>query len=67
MNELLASINFVPNLICLDKTCLKHRFINLTIPNYSFVHTDSSTAAGGMAVYILNELNFKQCQTQHVL
>ena len=66
LNELLASITFVPDLICLSQTRLKHCFINLSIPNYSFVHADLSTAAGGVAVYILNEFKYKKCQTQHV-
>ena len=65
LNELLASVTFVPELICSSETSLKHCFINLSIPNYLFVHADSSTAAGGVAVYISNELNHKKCQTQH--
>ena len=32
---------------------------NITIPNYDFVHADSTTNAGGVAVYISSNYNFE--------
>jgi len=37
---------------------------NVSIPNYNFYHVNSSSAAGGVAVYVSNKLEVKSYSTQ---
>lgn len=56
----LQSFDYAPDLICLTETRLKHQPLsNISIPGYSFVHINSSTAAGGVAIYISNNVDFE--------
>ena len=51
----IQSLDLAPDVICLTETRIKDQpLINLDIPGYSFVHVNSETAAGGVAIYISN-------------
>ena len=41
--------------------------INIDLPLYKFIHVDSTTAAGGVAMYVSNKLQFEVCPNQHLL
>ena len=63
--NLLQSLKFFPDLFCLTETRIKDRpLFNISLPGYSFVHVNSKTAAGGVAVYISNRLNYKFYEKQ---
>ena len=50
--ELITLLNFTPQIICITETRIKDQpLINVAIPNYSFVHANSTSNAGGVAVY----------------
>ena len=55
-------------MICFSESRIKGQpSLNLSIPNYIFLHVDSETHAGGVAMYIREILKFKICQKQHQL
>ena len=63
--EFLTTLNFSPDIVCLTETRIKFQpLISVEIPNYSFVHVDSESAAGGVAIYVSDrfqyELRFNQ-------
>ena len=59
LHEFLCSLPIRPKIICLSESRINHKlFINIELPDYKFVHIDSSTSAGGVAVYISSELRF---------
>ena len=44
--------------MCVSETRLKGEpLINSLIPNHKFVHADSTTKAGGVAVYVSSKFN----------
>ena len=48
-----------PDIICVMETKLKTQpLLNIDISGYTFVHVDSPTTAGGVAMYIGNALQF---------
>ena len=52
----------------LTETRIKNQpLANITIPGHSFAHVNSLSSAGGVAIYILNNFNFKLCKNQHHL
>jgi len=54
--------------ICLTETRIKNEpLTKLKQTNYSFIHADSKTNAGGVAMYDLNTLEFELCQKQYQL
>ena len=58
--EFIKSLNFLPHVICLSETrTKKDLFINIELTNYSLVHVDSKSNAGGVAIYIRNYLNYE--------
>ena len=59
LHEFLCSLPTRPKIICLSESRINHKpFINIELPDYKFVHIDSPTSAGGVAVYISSELRF---------
>ena len=40
---------------------------NLDLPNYSFVHVNSTTNGNGAAMYISDNLKYKVCENQYQL
>ena len=57
--ELITLLNFTPQIICITETRIKDQpLINVAIPNYSFVHANSTSTAGGVAVYLHCSLKY---------
>ena len=66
--EFIESLNFLPHVICLSETRVKKdSLINIELTNYIFFHVNSKSNAGGVAIYIRNNLNYEIFQNQHVL
>ena len=58
--EFLINLSFSPDIVCVSETRLKGEpLINISIPNYKFGHTDSTTKAGGVAIYISSKFDFE--------
>ena len=48
-----------PDIICVTETRLKNQpLLNIDVSGYTFVHIDSPTTAGGVAMYISSALQF---------
>ena len=59
LDDLITTVKEPPEIIAISETKLKENNIhNINIPGYSFINTNSRTAAGGVAIYIANELDF---------
>ena len=66
--EFLVTLSFSSDIFCLTETRLKSEaLINIDLPLYKFNYVDSTTAAGGVAIYVSNKLQFEVCPNQHVL
>ena len=66
--ELITLLNFTPHIICFTETQIKdHPLINVSIPNYSFVHVNSTSNAGGVDVYLHSSLKYKLYEQQFSL
>ena len=64
--DFLVELNFLPDVICLTETRIKlHPLLNILLPNYTFFHTDSTTNAGGVGIYVLNKFQVKKFITQY--
>ena len=64
--DFLVELNFLPDVICLTETRIKlHLLLNISLPNYTFFHTDSTTDAGGVGIYVLNKFQVKKSITQY--
>ena len=64
----ISPLSFTPDLVCLTETRIKNQpLANITIPGYSFAHINLLSSAGGVAIYISNNFNFKLCKNQHHL
>ena len=58
-HEFLCSLSVTPDIICISESRLKGNPItNITLPGYDFIHNDSPTSAGGVAVYIANNISY---------
>ena len=68
LHEFFVTLNFRSDIICLTETRLKSKpLINIELPHYKFLHVDTTTAAGGVAIYISNEFQCKPCLVQYKL
>ena len=57
LQEFLCLLPTMPRIICLLESRINQKpLINLELPNYKLEHIDSPTPAGGVAVYVSNEL-----------
>ena len=66
--ELIDSLNQPPHIICLSETSLKDKpLINIQLNNYSFIHANSKTNAGGFAMYIHDSVKFEVSPKQYEL
>ena len=67
-HEFLVTLNFNPDIICLTETRLKNEpLINIELPHHKFVHVDTTTAAGGVAIYISDKLQYEPSPIQYKL
>ena len=58
-HEFLCNQPCSPDIICVTETRLKNQpLLNIDISGYTFIHIDSPTTAGGVAMYISNALQF---------
>jgi len=65
--EFLCAQPSSPDIICITETRLKTTpLLNIDISGYSFVHNDSTTNAGGVAMYISNALPYSLLSNVHM-
>ena len=58
--EFLTTLNFSPDIVCLTETRIKSQsLIKVEIPNYSFVHVDSESAADVVAIYVSDQFQYE--------
>ena len=58
--EFFTDLSFSPDIVCVSETRLKGEpLINISIPNFKCVHADSTTKAGGVAIYISSKFDFE--------
>ena len=56
----LTSLPTAPHVISFTETKIKDKLLcNISIPGYTFLHVNSLTNAGGVGVYINNNLHFQ--------
>ena len=61
--KLIESLQTLPHVICITETRIKNQALsNLEVPNYNFVHVNSTTNAGGAAMHISDNLKYKVCE-----
>ena len=66
--ELIEALQILSMLFKSRKLALKiNPLSNLDFPNYSFVHFNTTTKAGGVAMYISDNLKYKVCESQYQL
>ena len=58
--EFLTDLSFSPYIVSVYETRLKgEHLINISIPNYKFVHGDSTTKAGEVTIYISSKFDLE--------
>ena len=63
--ELIEALQILFHVICITKPRIKNQPLsNLDLPNYSFVHVNTTTNAGGVAMDITDNLKYKVCKNQ---
>ena len=66
--ELIKALQILPHVICITETRIKNQSLsNLDISNYSFVHANTTTNAGGVAMYISDNFKLKVCENLYQL
>ena len=64
--DFLVEVNFLPDVVCLTETGIKlHPLLNISLPNYTFFHTDSTFNSAGVEIYVLNKFQVKKSITQY--
>ena len=59
LNDLILTVKETPEIIAISETKLQNENIyNISIPGYVFLNNNSPTRAGGVGLYISQELNF---------
>ena len=68
MYKLIKGLQILPHVICIMETHIKNQPLsNLNLPNYSFVHVNTTTNAGGVAMYLSDNLKYKIWENQYQL
>ena len=69
LHEFLTLLPYSLDIVCVSETRLKgNPLINISLPDYNFVHSDSVTNAGGVAVYVSTKYKFKlDCDLEMIL
>ena len=61
LNDILMSVKELPHIIAISETKLSdNNPLNLSIPGYSFLGVNSKTSAGGVGLYVSENVNFKR-------
>ena len=59
LNDIIVTFKKVPDIIAISETKLNDNYVsNISIPGYSFLNTNSKTSAGGVGLYLADQLNF---------
>ena len=65
MYKLTEALQIFSHVICITKTHIKNQPLsNLDLPNYCFVHVNTTTNVGGVAMYNSDNLKYKVYQNQ---
>ena len=69
LNNLLSSFKNQPDIVAISKTKLKKEKINrnFNLDGYTFIHSDSTTNAGSVGLYIKNKIKFELNQYSNYL
>ena len=58
MEKFFYEINFLPDIIAISESNIKNTCIdNVSLNDYNIIHNDSSTIAGGVAMYLKKDVN----------
>ena len=58
--EFLITWHISPDIICIYESRLKHNpLTSVNLPGYTLIHTNSPTNAGGVAMYIANNIAYE--------
>ena len=58
--EFLKALPFLPDIVCVSETQIKgDPLVNISLPQYNLVHDDSTTRAGGVAIYVSKKFRFE--------
>ena len=61
LHDILSTVKSVPDIIAISETKInENTSANLNIPGYAFVNVNSKTRAGGVGMYVSNELEFSR-------
>ena len=59
LEDIICTVKESPEIIAISETKLQEKNIyNISIPAYVFLNTNSPTSAGGVGLYISQELSF---------
>ena len=65
--DFLVCVPFTPDVLCLSESCIKKQpLVNINLSGYSFVNVDPVGNAGGIAMYVRNNLKITQEQNIHL-
>ena len=65
--ELISEFPHPPDLACLSETKLKNNtHVNIQIRGYQFVHVDSASNAGGVGIYISDNIEFNHASSYSI-
>ena len=58
--KLIEALQILSRVICITETRIKNQSLShLDLPNYSFVHVNTITNSGGVAMYKFDNLKYK--------
>ena len=61
LNDILLSVKETPNIIAISETKLSdNNPLNVSTPGYSFLGMNSKTSAGGVGLYVSDNIHFKR-------
>ena len=65
--ELISEFPHPPDLVCFSETKLKNNtHVNIQISGYQFVHADSAYNAGGVGIYISDNIEFNNASSYSI-
>ena len=66
--ELIKALQILSHVICITEICIKNQPLsNLDLPNYCFVHVNTTTNVCGVTIYVSDNLKHKVCENQNQL
>ena len=59
--EFVCALSCQPHIVCISETRITNKpIVNISLPGYSFYHANSSTTAGGVGIYVSNNLHHEE-------